>query len=145
MAQIVQAWLVAGSVLATHSGRPPQLNEGLAHGSCGQRRTVAVYEERRVVCLRSAAGRALSGILLYGPRELRSKGDQAGLVELRLAHGQYCGSQVDIGQREAKRLPAPQSGAVEHEQQCTEGVRLQLIDPFPIGLHGVEQTAQLVA
>ena len=117
VSQIMQARLVARFWFPAHPGRPSQMDEGFAHGSGGQRRAVAVYEERRFARLGSAGRFALSSVSLQRPCELRPEGHEAGLVELRLAHGEHRGLQVDIGQREVERLPATQAGAVQHEEQ----------------------------
>ena len=139
VAEIMQARLVARSCFPAHPGRPSQMNERFADGSGGQRRAVAVYEERRFARSGSAGRLTLIGVFLHRPGELRPEGHEAGLVELRLPYGEQRGLQVDIGQREVERLPAAQAGAVQHEEQRPEGVRLQLVDPFPVGLRGVEQ------
>ena len=76
---------------------------------------------------------------------MRADGNEAALVELRIAHRQHRRRQVDVINRERPGLAAPQSRSVKKQEQCAQGLPVQLDRVRLAPLDGAEQAAEFVA
>ena len=71
-------------------------------------------------------------------------GNETALVELGVAYGEDRIREVDIVERQALCFAEAQTRAIEQQEQCPQGVAVELDRTLPAGIDRVEQTLQLV-
>ena len=141
----VQPWRLPRVVPRLDPGAAEQPDEGVVDGVLVQRRAVHVCQERGRAPLRKGPICPDLGVASQPIRQLGADGNEAALVELRIAYRQHGLRQVDIIDRERSGLAAPQGRSVEKQEQRSQGLPVQLNRVGLAFLDSAEQAAQLVA
>ena len=122
--QVVQPRLVATAVGAPHAGMFPEPLEGILQRPAVNRRPASADEEVALGAGRRMRISPPAGVIAQHLRQVRADGNQSGLEELGIADGEQGVRQVHVCRPPGQRLPAPQPGPVQQQQDRSQGGRL---------------------
>ena len=90
------------------------------------------------------ASRPSLGIVAQRATEIWTDRHQPRLVEFRVADGQQCRRQIDVGERQAERFAEAQARSVQQQQERSKRVGFEVKSTMPIAVRRLQQAAHLV-
>src|SRR6266542_4233709 len=142
--QVVQPWLVASPVGASHADVLAQPLEGPVQGPRMNRLPVPPDEEAAGVG-RWVGRRSPADIIVQHLGQVPADGNQTRLEELAVPDGEQPVWYAYVRDRQTEHLATAQAGPVHQEQQGSQRGWLQVAEAVIAGRDRVQETAKLLA